>query len=105
MSGQPSLFDRRPPAPLPPYAKGSATSRDAALAVRSYIAQQGEIVYAWIAECGSGGATQKEASAALGIGRPSMAARFNALAQAGRIRKTDQRRQACAVYQAIEEMK
>jgi hypothetical protein len=81
-----------------PYQHGSDTSRDAALRAQAFIGQQGQDVLTWIASHGEAGATQKEASAALGIGRPSLCARFNALEQTGAIVKTTARRGGCYVY-------
>lgn len=79
-----------------PFQSQSDTSRDAALAVERFVGEQGETVYAWLAERPDG--TQKEASASLGIGRPSICARFHALEAAGRIVKLKHRRDGCAVY-------
>lgn len=81
-----------------PFQSGSDTSREAALAAKQFVGQQGVAVLKAIADCGPAGATQKEISAALGIGRPSICARFNALEQSWRIVKTAHRRNGCAVY-------
>lgn len=97
MSGQPSLFDL-PSSPRAPYARGSATSKAAADRAKSFIGEQGERVYRWFLEQGTTGATQKHASAALGISRASMCARVNALERDGRLVKTARRIDGCAVY-------
>lgn len=82
-----------------PYAAQSDTSRDAALRAKAFVYRQGLEVYRYLASCGSRGATQKEVSAALGIGRPSCCARFKALEDAGAIRKVEySRRDGCTVY-------
>lgn len=82
-----------------PYQSGSDTSHDAAVRARDYVGKQGADVLAWIGTRGRYGATQKEAEAALGIGRPSLCARFRALEQAGELeKKTTERRGGCAVY-------
>ncbi len=81
-----------------PYQRGSDTSRDAALRAQSFVGEQGETVFAWICLQGVNGATQKEAAAALGIGRPSLCARFRALEQVHAILKTGDRRGGCVVY-------
>jgi hypothetical protein len=85
-----------------PFQSGSETSHDAAIHAKDFVGDQGLTVLAWIRRRGDFGATQKEASAALGIGRPSLCARFRALEQAGSISKTTSRRCGCAVYQATE---
>lgn len=84
-----------------PYARGSETSRDAAIRAQSFVGEQGATVYAWILEQGLHGATQKEAERALGIGRPSLCARFRALEQTSAILKTGERRGGCVVYKAM----
>lgn len=83
-----------------PYASGSDTSRDAAIAAASFVCAQGRLVLAYIRQRGS--ATQREASEGLGIGRPSCCARFRALELCGAIAKTSARRQACAVYVPLD---
>lgn len=111
VSEQPDLFPcvqvdpRTVPPSHTPYQRGSETSRDAALRAQGFVCVQGMKVYAWIVSRQERGATQKEAEVALVIGRPSLAARFNALEQRGWIRKTDQRRGGCAVYQATRTIK
>lgn len=108
---QPGLFPDAPvvdprsvsPTFSTPYAKGSETSKAAAVKARDFVAEQGFTVLAWITAQGEHGATQKEAerpkaSGGLGIGRPSLAARFNALERKAWITKTTRRRDGCAVY-------
>jgi hypothetical protein len=100
---EPSLFDNLQPSrvqPMPPHARHSATSHDAAIKARRFIGEQGERVLAWFKSRGLQGGTQIEASAALGIGRPSMCARVNALEHRGDLTKTDARRGNAAVYLA-----
>lgn len=80
-----------------PFTSGSETSREAAIKAADFVGQQGEVVYAWFADQIEGG-TQREASEALQIGRPSICARTRALELAGRLVKTENRRQGCAVY-------
>lgn len=83
-----------------PYARSSQTSKAAAERARDFVGPQGDRVMTWVAARGLQGATQKEAAAVLNIGRPSLAARFRALEQAGDILKTEERRGHCAVYRA-----
>ena len=92
---QPDLFTvtRQPRAP---YQHTSQTSKDAAERARAFIGQQGATVLRWFVLHGP--ATQKEASAQLGIGRASICARVNALEQAGQLEKGSLRREGCAVY-------
>lgn len=85
-----------------PFAAGSETSRDAALEAAQFVGRQGLAVLAWFQGCGVQGGTQKEASAALNIGRPSICARVRALEQQGQLWKTTDRRRGCAVYRAME---
>lgn len=98
---QPNLFDV-PAAPRVPYAPGSATSKAAAEKARGFIGEQGERVAAWFEAQGVHGATQKQASEALHIGRASMCARVNALERDGRLVKTARRFEGCAVYRVTE---
>lgn len=93
-----SLFD----VPEAPYQAGSDTSREAALAAKRFIGQQGIAVLEFFARMADYGATQKEASSVLEISRASMAARVNALERAGRLLKTGRRRGKCEVYQAVK---
>ena len=83
-----------------PFVSDSDTSRAAALRAQSFIGAQGRTVLAWFVACGAHGGTQIEASAALGIGRPSICARVRALELTGRLVKTSGRRGGAAVYQA-----
>lgn len=94
---QPSLFTHRP-VHRTPYQPTSETSKAAAVTARTVAGQQAEQVYAYVLGCGARGASQKEICAGLFLGRPSVAARVNALWRAGRLVKTTVRRQACAVY-------
>lgn len=95
---QPSLFDVPPPSPRVPYARDSETSKAAAERAKSFVGEQGERVYRWFVQQGVEGGTQKQVSAALGIGRPSIAARVNALEREGRLIKTARRVDGCATY-------
>lgn len=83
-----------------PFQSQSPTSHDAAVAAAEFIGLQGERVFEWF-ERQAGGATQREASEALGIGRPSMCARVRALELAGRLVKCSGRRQGCAIYRTV----
>lgn len=83
-----------------PFQSESPTSHAAAVKAHDFVSQQGEKVFAWFAQRRSG-ATQKEASEALEIGRPSMCARVRALEQAGRLVKTSARRDGCQVYEVL----
>ena len=86
-----------------PYAPQSDTSHDAAIAAQKFVGKQGAEVRAWFVARGAHGGTQKEASAALGIARASMAARVNALVQTGSlIKSVSERRGSCAVYLTTE---
>lgn len=86
---------------LPPYQRGSVTSRAAAIKAQAFVGEQGARVLAWIVGRGTRGGTQREGSEALAIGRPSACARFRALERTHAILKTGTRRRGCAVYQAI----
>lgn len=85
-----------------PFAAGSPTSYEAALAADKFISRQGLAVYKWLVSRGRFGGTQVEAMLALGISRPSLCARFRGLEQAGAIwcNKT-RRRDRCAVYEVV----
>lgn len=88
-----------------PFAAGSETSFKAALQARQFIGRQGVQVYHYLAQCGARGATQREAAASLGIGRPSLCARFKALEQAGAIQPLPgTTRERCTVYQVTGPM-
>lgn len=83
-----------------PWAKGSQTSYEAALAARKFVSRQGLEVYRWLVWRRAYGGTQVEAALALGIARPSLCARFRGLEQAGAIRcNKTRRRDGCAVYE------
>jgi len=84
-----------------PWAPGSETSHDAAIAAQAFVGRQGARVLEAIRSTGSHGMTQRECAIGLDIGRPSICARVRALEQAGSIRKTDQRRGGCVVYVAV----
>jgi hypothetical protein len=82
-----------------PFASGSESSRETAVAMRDFIGPQGERVYARIAAYPLNGQTQKEIASALDLGRASVCARVRALEQAGRIVKIpDLRRGGCCCY-------
>jgi len=81
-----------------PYQSRSDTSKDAAQAAAKFVGRQGEAVYGWFVLRGLTGGTQRECREALGIGRPSVAARVHALECCGRLVKTAARRDGCAVY-------
>jgi len=86
-----------------PFASGSDTSRAAAKRAEAFVGPQGADVLRWFIERGARGGTQKEAAAALGLGRPSVCARVNALEKCGwLIKSVSERRAGCAVYFVVE---
>ena len=86
-----------------PYARESDTSLEAAEQARAFVGPQGLTVLAWLVSRGAYGGTQREAAAALGIGRPSICARVHALEQTGQVVKVEGvRRGGCAVYCKVE---
>ena len=100
-----TLFDL--PASLPPYARGSGTSRDAAdTAQKTGKAERDRrLILAWLLSTGRYGATQKELCRELSIPRASLAARCWELSGKSatyvpvvRILATVERREGCAVY-------
>lgn len=84
-----------------PFASESDTSRDAAVKAEKFVGKQGREVLEWFRSRGIVGATQREASEALGIARASMAARVHALEKQGQLWKTTARHQGCALYIAV----
>lgn len=68
-----------------------------------FCALQRRNVFAWIAEQGVHGSTQKEAHANTGIDRASLCPRFWELEKAGQIVKTTERRGGCFVYRVSGE--
>lgn len=101
---QPTLFDPLP-ARLPAFVRGSHTSKEAARTIRPDTARLRRIVLAFIVSRGADGATQKEASIALGIPRATLCPRFRELEgwqdYPVQIRKTVQRRDGCFAYVAL----
>lgn len=85
-----------------PFASGSATSEVAARKAQDFVGPQGIAVWSWLRRQGATGGTQREASEALHLGRPSICARFHALEQCGEIVKTAGRRRGCVVYVVVE---
>ena len=81
-----------------PFASGSDTSRDAAIRAERFVGAQGRAVYDWWLLQGEHGATQREASAAMGIERASICARVNELEKQERLTRTLDRRAGCVVY-------
>jgi len=79
----------------------SDTSREAAERARAFHLNQSGKVLWWFQQHPQG-ATQAEASAALGIARASMAARVHALTARGELIRTSRRREGCAIYSANE---
>lgn len=69
-----------------PWTSGSDTSHEAAVQAKDFVGPQGEAVLAWFRSRRDG--TQKEAAAALGMGRASICARVRALEMAGALVKT-----------------
>lgn len=100
---QPSLLDLTPVPVrrLPPFQRGSATSKAAAERARSFVGPQGERLYAHYVACGTFGCTDAEAELSIPMKRQSVIPRRRALEQAGRVRKTDVKRGKCAVYQVV----
>jgi len=88
--------------PRLPFQSHSDTSREAAIAARSFAGHQSLTIRAWFRSQGRTGGTQREASDQLGIGRPSICARTRELETAGVLVKTASRRAGCAVYQLVE---
>lgn len=82
--------------PILPWQAGSETSHEAAVHAKAFAGEQQQRVYRYLQSVD--GATQKACSEVLGIGRPSIAARFRELEQLGMISKTLQRRAGCCVY-------
>jgi hypothetical protein len=85
-----------------PYAKGSDTSKAAAIQAQTFSAAQRRDVFAWIQRQGEHGGTQKECHDATGIERASLCPRFLELVTAKAIVKTDERRGGCFVYRAVK---
>ena len=100
--GLPFASSVSPYAMTTPYQRSSDTSKAAAARAQHFVGEQGETVLIWIQARGERGATQKDAAAALGIGRPSLCARFRALEQTHAILKTAERRGGCVVYRALK---
>lgn len=95
---QPSFFDSD--RAHTPYQRTSETSRAAAQRAKRFAPSQADRVLAWFRQQGSRGGTQKECDRALGIGRPSVAARVNGLERDRLIDKISATRERCAVYVA-----
>jgi hypothetical protein len=83
-----------------PWATGSPTSFEAALAAKKFVSRQGLEVYRWLKWRGTWGGTQREASEQVpGLSRQSACARFKALEDVKEIRCDKHRkRNGCAVY-------
>ena len=92
---QPALFNL---SPRPAYQRGSVTSRRAADRAVAFAGSQRDRIQAWFTAQGTRGGTQKEASEALEIGRPSMCARVRELERDGVIVKAQRARGGCGVY-------
>jgi hypothetical protein len=86
-----------------PWAPQSETSHQAAIAAQSFSGEQGAAVLAWVTQQGANGATQKEMERGTGYSRASIAARVNELWKVGRLVKTGERREGCAVYRPAGE--
>lgn len=93
-------FDTPPQHDTVPYQRKSATSKAAAIKAKSFIGEQGKRVLSWFQQQGVSGATQRQASEALGISRASMCARVNALESAGQLVKTARRQDGCQIYRS-----
>ena len=83
-----------------PFAAGSETSRDAAVAIRETASTQRERYFRWLAGRVHG-STDAEAEASIPMRRSSICARRNELMKAGRILKTDWRRGGGTVFRAL----
>ena len=89
---------------LPPYQKGSDTSRDAASSVAESAPTKRAEVYGYILARGKAGATDAEIEGGLSMLRQSVCARRNELAKLGMIRDSGRRRTSlhtgrrCAVW-------
>lgn len=103
MSLQPSLWDTAPVPVrrLPPHQRGSETSRDAASRAAKFVGPQGERLYAFLLACGEFGATDREAHVVTGIERQSICPRRRALMFQGRVVKSSEVREGCAVYKVV----
>lgn len=95
---------------MTPPSRSVITSQEAAERAKEFAALQREAVFAFIKQQGAAGATQKEISEALSLGRPSVCARCWELAGGNgrtphrvRIVATTRRRQGCQVYIALRE--
>jgi hypothetical protein len=78
------------------------TSRDAALAADAFAETQEMRVHQFIASKGAYGATMAEAEVEMPIKRSSACARFFALVAKGLIRKTQEKRAGCRVFEAVK---
>jgi len=86
-----------------PYESTSETSREAAQAAQVFAGAQGQRYLRWLSDQGLVGGTDKEAHAALGLERSSICARRDEWVKAGRVVKTDRRRDKCAVWVVLGE--
>jgi len=91
---------------IDPPSRPVLTSQQAAEEAKIFAARQREQVFAFIKRQGRSGATQKEITEDLGIGRPSVCARVYELegrwhGLPARIIRTTMRREACGVYVTI----
>ena len=98
------LFDFTPPVPVltsTPWAKDSATSKEAAMAAKAFASRMGRDIYAYVLGCGARGATMREIEEALFFKRQSICPRVAELKQHkyGLV-ETTQTRAKCAVYVA-----
>ncbi len=85
-----------------PWAPGSETSHKAAIRAEAFSDTQGDRYYRWLLGRGLIGATDAEAEALIPMRRSSICARRAEHMKAGRIVKTDQRRNGCAVWMGVE---
>jgi len=86
-----------------PWAPQSDTSHEAAIAAEAFAATQEARVLAFVTARGAYGSTMKEAEMEMPIQRSSACGRFFALVAAGKLRKTTERREGCAVYQVVSQ--
>lgn len=87
------LFDI--PEKIPPYQRGSSTSRDAALSTNR--AKGLRMVLNHIVSRGEAGATYREIMQATGLCSGTVCARINDLVKAGDVVRTIRKRQKCGV--------
>ena len=100
--------ERQPYGGLPPYRKGSDTSREAARSVARGAPTKRAEVYGYILARGDDGATDAEIERGLSMLRQTVCARRNELVKLGMIRDSGRRRTSlhtgrrCAVWVVVK---